>query len=314
MGPAFVRPTLLDKSDRYRAAATTDRLSAPPFKGLIGAARAVRLVLEDTHWIMDRRGVMTMDCLMRYTLATVGGATAIAIMLLLYPADQGVLAMAAKYAADEPKLVQFMLDMGYPKIGEWCGEFAASVIKRAGGTPPSGAAIASNWRKYGTQDAMPHLGDVAVADRGVPTGETGSHVGFVTDIDLKNDTFTLESGDSCDVFTTRKIGGFSFRRPPNNVLSALTGNGSPSGAAIACASVAPSIGVYPLVAAASSPNLDDCSLGSLDTDHYDEVQNGPQVAAWSRGRTLFDEPEHMQGLLGFCEVGSGWSFPAGRIE
>jgi hypothetical protein len=85
---------------------------------------------------------MTMDFLMKYFLAVMGGATA--IMLLFYFADQGVLTMAAKYADDEPKLMEFMRDMGYPKTGEWCGEFAASVIKRAGGTPPSGAAIASN--------------------------------------------------------------------------------------------------------------------------------------------------------------------------
>lgn len=112
--------------------------------------------------------------LMKYFLAAIGGATA--IMLLFYFADQGVLGMAAKYADDEPKLIKFMSDMGYPKTGEWCGEFAASVIKRAGGPPPSGAAIASNWRGYGAPDAMPHVGDVAVADRGVPTGATGSHV------------------------------------------------------------------------------------------------------------------------------------------
>ena len=89
--------------------------------------------------------------LMRYYfLVAIGGATA--IMLLFYFADQGVLGMAAKYADDEPKLIKFMSDMGYPKTGEWCGEFAASIIKRAGGTPPSGAAIASNWRGYGTPD------------------------------------------------------------------------------------------------------------------------------------------------------------------
>jgi hypothetical protein len=156
---------------------------------------------------------------MKYLLAAIGGATA--ILCLFYFADQGVLGMAAKYADDEPKLTKFMSDMGYPKSGEWCGEFAASVIKRAGGTPPSGAAIASNWREYGTPDAMPHVGEVAVADRGVPTGATGSHVGFVTDVDLMNGTFTLESGNSSNIYTTRKISCFSFHTPPNNVLSAL---------------------------------------------------------------------------------------------
>jgi hypothetical protein len=163
-------------------------------------------------------------------------------------------------------------------------------------------------------DAIPHVGDVAVADRGVPTGETGSHVGFVTGVDLKNDTFTLESGNSGNIYTTRKISGFSFHTPPNNVLSALTGDGGPSGTAIVCHSVAPSIGVDPFVPAITSPNPEGCSQGSFDADHYDEIQNGPQEAAWSRGHTLFGKPEHMQGLLGFCEVGTGWAFLATRIE
>ena len=215
--------------------------------------------------------------LMRYYfLAAIGGATT--IMLLFYFADRGVLGMAAKYADDEPKLIKFMSDMGYPKTGEWCGEFAASVIKRAGGTPPSGAAIASNWRGYGTPDAMPHVGDVAVADRGVPTGATGSHVGFVTDVDLKNGTFTLESGNSSNIYTPRKISCFSFHTPPNNVLSALIRNGVPSGTAIGNALTGlplsrASIGVYPLVPAIPSPDPDDCGQGSLDTDNYDEIQN-----------------------------------------
>jgi hypothetical protein len=214
---------------------------------------------------------------MKYFLAAIGGATVISLFLF-YFADQGVLAIAAKYADDEPVLIKFMSDMGYPKTGEWCGEFAASIIKRAGGTPPSGAAIASNWRGYGTPDATPHVGDVAVADRGVPTGATGSHVGFVTDVDLKNGMFTLESGNASNIYTTRKISCFSFHMPPNNVLSALIGNGVPSGAAIGDAVTGlplsgTSIGVYPFVPAISSPDPDDCSQDNLDTDNDDEIQN-----------------------------------------
>jgi CHAP domain len=225
--------------------------------------------------------------LMKYFLAAIGGATA--IMLLFYFADQGVLGMAAKYADDEPKLIKFMSDMGYPKTGEWCGEFAASVIKRAGGTPPSGAAIASNWRGYGAPDAMPHVGDVAVADRGVPTGATGSHVGFVTDVDLKNGTFTLESGNSSNIYTTRKIGCFSFHTPPNNVLSALIGNGVPSETAIGNALTGlplsrASIGVYAFVPAISSPDPDDC----LDTDNYDEIQNDDSLERIRAPANSFD--------------------------
>jgi hypothetical protein len=177
--------------------------------------------------------------------------------------DQGVLSIAAKYADDEPKLTKFMSDMGYPKIGEWCGEFA------------SGAAIASNWRGYGTTDVMPHVGDVAVADRGVPTGATGSHVGFVIDVDLMNGTFTLESGLSSNIYTTRKISCFSFRTPPNNVLSALIGNRVPSVTAIGNAITAlplsrASIKVYSYVPAILSPDPDDCSQGSLVADSHGE--------------------------------------------
>ena len=209
--------------------------------------------------------------LMKYFLAVIGGA--IAIMLLFYFADQGVLPMAAKYAEDEPQLIKFMSDMGYPKVGEWCGEFAASIIKRAGGIPPYGAAIASNWRGYGTPDAIPHVGDVAVADRGVPTGATGSHVGFVTDVDLKNGTFTLESGNSSGIYTTRKISCFGFHTPPNNVLSALIGNGVPSVTAIGTALTGLPLGRDSVIATISSPDSDDCTQGSLDADNYDEIQN-----------------------------------------
>jgi hypothetical protein len=220
---------------------------------------------------------------MKYFLAAIGGATA--ILLLFYFADQGVLAMAAKYVEDEPKLIKFMSDMGYPKAGEWCGQFAASVIKRAGGTPPSGAAIASNWRGYGTPDAMPHIGDVAVADRGVPTGATGSHVGFVTEVDLKNGTFTLESGNSSDIYTTRKISCFSFYTPPNNVLSALIGNGIPSVTAIGTALIGLPLSrgsTEIFVPAITPPEPDDCTQGSLDADNYDETQNDDSLRRGGR--------------------------------
>jgi uncharacterized protein (TIGR02594 family) len=214
---------------------------------------------------------------MKYFLAAIGGATA--IMLLFYFADQGVLATAAKYADDEPKLIGFMRDMGYPKIGEWCGEFAASVIKRAGGTPPSGAAIASNWRRYGTPDAMPHVGDIAVASRGVPTGATGSHVGFVTGVDLENGTFTLESGNASNIYTTRKISCFSFHAPPNNVLSALNGNGVPSGTAIGNALT----GRLLSHASIEMTIPDDCSEGSMDTgNNDDEMQNDDDSLQWAQ--------------------------------
>jgi hypothetical protein len=246
--------------------------------GFAGLSRRVPLASspphEDTGCTMARRGTMTMHFLMKAFLTAIGGATA--IMLLFYFVDQGVLATAAKYADNDSELMTFMRDMGYPKIGEWCGEFAASVIKMAGGTPPSGAAVASNWRRYGTPDTMPHIGDIAVADRGVRTGATGSHVGFVTAVDLENDAFTLESGNGGNIYTRRKISCFSFHTPPNHVLAALTGNGFQSGNAIGKALTGlpltrASIRAYPFDPTISSADPNDCPQRSIDS--YDEIQS-----------------------------------------
>jgi uncharacterized protein (TIGR02594 family) len=224
------------------------------------------------------RGAITTDLPMKYFLVAMGGAAA--IMLLLYFADQGVLATAARYADDEPALIKFMSDMGYPKNGDWCGEFAASIIRKAGGVPPSSAAIASNWRRYGKPDATPRVGDVAVADRGVRTGAIGSHVGFVTSVDLKTDTFTLESGNAGNIYTTRRISCFSFQSPPDTVVSALTG--LRLGPAIAAALTGQplghaSAGLYPVMSAMSAAYLNDCSQRS--GDDYDEVGND-EILQW----------------------------------
>ena len=114
----------------------------------------------------------------------------------------------------------------------------------------------------------------------------------MTDVDLKNGTFTLESGNSSDIYTTRKISCFSFHTPPNNVLSALTGNGVLSGTAINALTGLPlsraSIGVYAFVPAKSSPDPDDCSQGSLDTDNYDEIQNDDSLQQVQAPATSLD--------------------------
>ena len=87
-----------------------------------------------------------------------------------------------------------MRSQGYPKAGNWCGEFAASVVKSAGGTPPANPAIASNWRNYGYAVDTPQPGDIAVR-RGARTGSTGSHVTFVEGYDPKTGTFTGLGGN-----------------------------------------------------------------------------------------------------------------------
>jgi hypothetical protein len=87
-----------------------------------------------------------------------------------------------------------MAQQGYPKHGNWCGEFAASVVKSVGGKPPQNPEIASNWRNYGVADASPHAGDIAVR-RGAATGALGSHVTMVEDYDPKTGRFTGIGGN-----------------------------------------------------------------------------------------------------------------------
>lgn len=126
----------------------------------------------------------------------------------------------------------FMRSQGYPKAGSWCGEFAASVVKSVGGTPPKGAAVASNWRNWGTPvapgDVQP--GDIAVADRGVRTGQTGSHVTIVEDINRKAGTFTGLGGNQGRGFESQfALKGYSFRRggsPNGQVAGPGTGAGA----------------------------------------------------------------------------------------
>ena len=57
---------------------------------------------------------------------------------------------------------QFMANQGYPRSGNWCGEFAAAVVKSASGKPPKNPQIASNWKGWGQPTAEPEPGDVAV--------------------------------------------------------------------------------------------------------------------------------------------------------
>lgn len=107
-------------------------------------------------------------------------------------------------------LQQFMKEQGHPKSGNWCGEFAAAVVKSAGGTPPKNPAIASNWRNWGQLTADPKPGDIAVR-RGAPTGQTGSHVTFVEDYSPAKGTFTAIGGNQTHVRQTFRIADFEFR-------------------------------------------------------------------------------------------------------
>jgi hypothetical protein len=123
------------------------------------------------------------------------------------------LAQAAAVALQGgPDAVQkYMAGAGYPRSGNWCGEFAASVVSSQGLKPPANPEVASNWRNWGTVDNQPKEGDVAVR-RGVPTGQTGSHVTFVGHVNADG-TFTGIGGNQGGTKQYR-ADEFEFRRPP----------------------------------------------------------------------------------------------------
>ena len=146
---------------------------------------------------------------------------------------------------------QFMQSQGYPKRGAWCGEFAASVVKSVGGTPPKGAAIASNWRNWGTPVDTPQPGDVAIR-RGAATGSTGSHVTFVEGVDGKR--FTGLGGNQGRPESSYPISRYEFRRatgapPDGQTAGPGTGRG----------------------AGDTPPHADGAAGGGLNRGQYDKI-------------------------------------------
>jgi hypothetical protein len=126
---------------------------------------------------------------------------------------------------------QFMRAQGYPKAGNWCGEFAASVVKSVGGKPPPGAAVASNWRKWGNPvEGLPQPGDIAVR-KGARTGDTGSHVTIVEGVDPKTGAFTgLGGNQGRRGFEGQfKLRDYTFRRSGDTSPSVATQDGGSVG-------------------------------------------------------------------------------------
>ena len=107
---------------------------------------------------------------------------------------------------------QFMAQQGYPKRGAWCGEFAASVVKSVGGTPPKGASIASNWRNWGEAvEGAPQPGDIAVR-KGARTGSTGSHVTVRRECRSRRPAGSGARAAIKDGRSELSMGGYEFRR------------------------------------------------------------------------------------------------------
>lgn len=139
------------------------------------------------------------------------------------------LSQAASIARTQgPAGVQkFMASQGYNMSRNWCGEFAASVVRKQGYDAPNGAAVASNWRNWGQRPETPGPDDVAVRRNnlhGVPvkTGDTGSHVTFVKSIDHEHGTFVGVGGNQPKEETFR-IADFDFRRPTDKQRSVTAG-------------------------------------------------------------------------------------------
>lgn len=134
---------------------------------------------------------------------------------------EGAKQVALKGSAQD--VFDFMRQQGYPKSGAWCGEFAAAVVKASGGQPPASPAVASNWRTYGTPvQGTPQPGDVAVR-KGGATGDTGSHVTFVTGVN-PDGTFSAKGGNQAGgqlTTSTYRQGDYDFRRPDVDVKGNL---------------------------------------------------------------------------------------------
>ena len=124
----------------------------------------------------------------------------------------------------------FLRANGFPRNGAWCGQFAASVVKSQGHSPPKGQAVASNWRNFGEPvQGQPQPGDIAVR-RGVRTGATGSHVTFVENVDPTTGRFSAVGGNQGASRAARAQGvtgrsnyalsQFEFRRAPQREAAA----------------------------------------------------------------------------------------------
>jgi uncharacterized protein (TIGR02594 family) len=168
-------------------------------------------------------------------------ATGMPMMGMASGAPTAILQKAQEVAmAGGPGAVSaFMRSQGYPISGAWCGAFAASVVKAAGGTPPSNPQVASNWRNWGQQVATPQAGDVAVkiASRfgGVTrTGATGSHVTFVSSVDPQTGRFQGIGGNQGRLVSSFPAAGYQFFRgtgPEAMATAGLTGGGGLAGQA-----------------------------------------------------------------------------------
>jgi uncharacterized protein (TIGR02594 family) len=106
----------------------------------------------------------------------------------------------------------YIQSKGYDVDSAWCGDFAAAVVKGAGGTPPKNYQVASNWRNFGQPvEGDPQPGDIAVR-RGAATGSTGSHVTMVDQFDPETGRFKGIGGNQGRMTSSFPRSRYDFRR------------------------------------------------------------------------------------------------------
>jgi hypothetical protein len=123
-------------------------------------------------------------------------------------------------AMGSPTAVKRMLAAkGYRMDDNWCGDFVAAAVKMSGGVVPKDPAVASNWLRYGTGEAVGHPGDVVVRKSSrfggaAQPGSPGSHTAIVESIDPQKGTFTMLGGNQGPWRRTEKISNYYFRHSP----------------------------------------------------------------------------------------------------
>jgi hypothetical protein len=138
--------------------------------------------------------------------------------------------------ASTGQLQKFMADNGYPRSGNWCGQFAASVVKSAGGAPPKGAGVASNWLNWG-QHVDPkdvQEGDIMVRKSSrfggqIQPGQIGSHVAFAGGA-VKDGKVEMVGGNQGGIRAGVNASQYEFRRGQEKQATAeKTGAAVPGG-------------------------------------------------------------------------------------
>jgi hypothetical protein len=130
----------------------------------------------------------------------------------------------------------------------WCGDFAAAVVKGAGGTPPKGYPLADAWKNWGTPDPEPHEGDIAV--RRFHIGGHG-HVTTVEHVDPRTGKFTGLGGNQGRREDPRmNIGDYEFRRPDPRTFRGGTQQATPAAPAAPAGHSVRTVAVRPHVASA----------------------------------------------------------------